>query len=166
MTRHSLDRDSSYLYRIQPHPFYGFSTGLDAKGRQAIVGILDDEEILLFFTSDGDLHQTIQRSPQQFKEREPSVDLESKVRVLADTSLVKQSSISVKKFHVRLGRNKRDSTAWEYDGIGIEDVPWHFRRSETGEYDAEIAKWFARGDFVLWWGNDFDLNVEGEVMSS
>jgi hypothetical protein len=62
------------------------------------------------------------------------------------------------------------------DDIGIEPLPSSFR-SFLSEPDAEapedqrqyrklIDDWLARGDYVLVWGNEYDVNKDGEIVFS
>jgi hypothetical protein len=61
----------------------------------------------------------------------------------------------------------------EFD-LGIENLPrhmQHFRSNpdESSEEDKRelpkmIEEWIAEGNFVFWWGNDYYLDKEGEII--
>lgn len=60
--------------------------------------------------------------------------------------------------------------------IRIDDIPEHYQKflSDPSQYEPErqeelagdIRKWVDDGDFVLWWGEDYYVDKEGEVVSS
>jgi hypothetical protein len=216
-------RDKNYLYSLQSHKEYGFSTGIDKQRRQVLLGILEPQLLALFFTPTGDLIMTEKRmlgsrigkgsTPRHMPDSDLLGDHPEVVAWQEELGLV-EKQILIKKFFVPLshfqpmdmtqsqvrkdedliehsGREKHaypdsptaetsgagtDSKPWEYEGIGIEDVPWHhleylanptaFEEEERADLSTRIQDWLDRGDFVLWWGNDYDVNKNGEVVSS
>jgi hypothetical protein len=216
-------RNKDYLYSLQSHKEYGFSTGIDKQGRQVLIGILEPQLLALFFTPTGDLITTEKRllgsqivngnRPRHMPDSDLLGDNPEILAWQEELGLV-EKQILIKKFFVPFshfqikdttqsqvrkdedsiehsGREKAagpdsssaesrraetDSKPWEYEGIGIEDVPWHhleflanpsaFEEEEQANLPTRIQEWLDRGDFVLWWGNDYDVNNHGEVVSS
>ena len=61
-------------------------------------------------------------------------------------------------------------------GVGVEDLsedlreyavsPDHFTATEQEERNDTLLAWKAEGLFVLWWGQDYFMNQDGDVTSS
>lgn len=174
-------RDNDHLYTITSHSEYGFSCGIDREGRQLLIGVLEPSVIALFFDHTGAFLFEDQRSmytnAQSRKEAEPTAmasdlrELETWKKELGLT----EGAIRIHKFRWPKDTSKQVEP-WEYNGIGIEDLPWHlmecvndpgiYNKLESNGFAERIHEWIDRGDFVLWWGNDFDMNKDGKVMSS
>src|SRR5262249_18458043 len=86
------------------------------------------------------------------------------------------ATIGVHKFVVLDESGSRDETAYEQDGIGIQDYPASFydtlanpdaHTEEEREHVLEaLPRWEESGQFVLWWGNDYWFDGTGECVAS
>jgi hypothetical protein len=172
-------RHGDYVYLLQGNGEYGFGTGKDPSGRQVLFGILGDERIGVFFDEKGRVESSRIEGVQH---SDPAAGAPSAVDSLypelaswSQELGVVPETIRIQRFHIPLERDQ-PSKPWEYDGVGIEDLPWHYRaflanpatveERDRKTLQEEIENWIRRGDFVLWWGNDFDINRDGEVVSS
>ena len=145
-----------------------FTTGIDGQGRQVLMGLLfgatSPEVVGVFFDKSGDLLGSVVEpvAPRLDENDEVAAD-----RTLADvrsTIGLTPASIFIKKF--RLDDRQ----------VGISDLPEHYQdflnnpeefdEQRRAELSGDVQRWFSEGDFVLWWGEDYYLDKDGDVSSS
>jgi hypothetical protein len=173
------ERDASHLYPIQSEPSYFFFAGTTPHG-QVLMGLACPYLVAYYFDSEGNLTGGDRRCLDFLRPSgvyaggEPIPEQVQTYNVYDDRIPIllqewqremgfREQSIRVKRF--------ADS---EF-GIGIRDYPEHFsevmsdpettEEEKANELECE-SQWEADGQFVLWWGNDYWLNGEGEVTSS
>jgi hypothetical protein len=145
-----------------------FTTGIDGQGRQVLMGLLfgaaSPEVVGVFFDKSGDFLGSV---AEPVGPRPNEDDEAAAYRTLAGlqrTIGLTPASISIKKF-------------WLADRqVGISDLPEHYQDflNNPGEFDerrraelsGDVQRWFLEGDFVLWWGEDYYLDKDGDVSSS
>ena len=58
----------------------------------------------------------------------------------------------------------RDHADW---GIILQNDPFYYpTRKERDQMRRQLAEWDKAGNFVVWWGEDYSMNAEGEVFST
>lgn len=90
-------------------------------------------------------------------------EITSGMKDWAEQLQIVTGTISIKKFFVP-----------EY-WVGIKDLPDHYQdvldnpndyKSELDDLYVEINEWQSRGDYVLWWNDEYYMSQEGEVIST
>ena len=171
------NRPESYLYSIQPEQRHLLDAGVTADGTQVLIGLYCPDLVAIFFAGDGSL-QEVRKRPLPFDavsifDERISTQLGEWKKELTFRPRV----ISVKRFFVLEKTIPTPENAWHRDGIGIVEIsPPHFHAmlanpdiytTEDLEFvQKQIPEWWASGQFVLWWGNDYWLDNTGEIVSS
>jgi hypothetical protein len=132
-----------------------FSTGVTGDKRQVLMGIQSHELIAVFFDSKGHLLEVQVREISGDRTNEALLEWKRAIRY-------KPKTITVRKFFL-------------YDRyIGIEVFPRHFSEFLENPNDpiyddqqrlslsSEITKWGERGDFVVWWNEEYWVDKKGE----
>jgi hypothetical protein len=145
-----------------------FTAGVDGQGRQVLMGILfgatSPEVVAVFFDRLGDYLGSL---AEPVVPRPSENDEVAAGRALAGVQSaigLTPASITVKRF-------------WLDDRhVGISDLPEHYQdflnnpekfdEQRRAELSGDVQRWFSEGDFVLWWGEDYYLDKEGDVSSS
>jgi hypothetical protein len=154
-------------YAIRNNGHY-FTTGVDGQGRQVLIGLLfgatSPEVVAVLFDKSGDYLSSV---AEPIVPRTGENDGAAAERTLAEV----RSAIGLSPAHILIKK------FWLNDRqVGIADLPEHYqdflrapeefdeqRRAELLE---DVRRWFSEGDFVLWWGEDYYLDKDGDVSSS
>ena len=151
------------LFRIRNNRHY-FYTGQLPGGQQIMMGIQLPEILAVYFDKAGRF--------QKFESRRLQGTLSSH----DDSGALAQLRAWQKELHFAAGpiRVKKffDTQRW----VGIRELPEHyeeviehperFESSRLEQLQADIQEWRARGDFVLYWSENYYLDKNGEVVSS
>lgn len=142
-----------------------FDAGILRDGQQVLVGVQFPQIVAIRFSSQGSLiGGTVVASAASgsgaLVDNHAAAELDRWKRKVG----FQPTAITVEAFFLR--------DRW----IGIEDLPQHYRevldRPENFDEDRrlvlldDIRQWQQRGDFVLYWDEDYYLNRSGEVVSS
>lgn len=150
-------------YPICPHQDV-FDAGVLPDGQQVLVGLQLPELVVVRFSSEGML---------------------SGVEVVAsiapkNCSMAEQASTELDRWKAEVGYRAMTITVQPFflrdRWIGIADLPQHYQEvldqpegfdeDIRGNLLDDIRQWQLRGDFVLYWDEDYYLNKDGEVVSS
>ena len=164
MTKTHAD-NTLHTIRYRPRTFY---TGVMADGKQVLFGWHSDFVAVLIFDTMGNLLET--------REYPLGIDLKQgygpvvEARALWEILTIKAalhfrgSSIHVKPFFVE---------KWQLGikpfPLDLEDYlthPQDFSDDDAADYRADIARWIAEGNCVLYWGEGYDhfLKRDGNTM--
>lgn len=176
----TLTRSAEWRYAIKAEDSHGMYAGLIRDGRQVLMGLYCPHLMAIFFDADGRLLEA-QRKRLSYLEPQENVYDRYDPRI-AEELLAWQMElefepavIRVRKFFVPDNPKFAKESSWVQNGIGIEDYSYHFAYilsdpdtpAEEKEGVLESLKsWDEEGQFVLWWGNDYWLDKEGEFVSS
>jgi len=140
--------------------------------RQVLMGLLCPELVAVFFDSEGNLLE-VQKRALPFKLKRMGEDgpfdiydgrIPEQLLQWQKAMGFRPATIRVKMFFL------------PEQGIGIEDLPNHFRefledpsnfdKEEREYYPGLINEWKKEESFVLWWAKDYYMNKEGEIEST
>lgn len=154
-------------YTIRNNGHY-FTTGIDGQGRQVLIGLLfgatSPEVVAVLFDKSGDYLGSVAEPivPRPDENDEAAAD-----RTLAEV----QSAISLTPASIVIKKFWLDDRQ-----VGISDLPEHYQdflnnpeefdEQRKAELSEDVRRWFSEGDFVLWWGEDYYLDKDGDVSSS
>ncbi|NUQ05786.1 MAG: hypothetical protein HUU31_17985 [Anaerolineae bacterium] len=173
------------LFPIQEHPYRSIYPGRSKEGHPLIGFTRYDYIVIARFATNGELQgaevvdwtrpkvQREDESPDAFiKAREQEFELtRAHLRTLGFASL---ETVSVQKFwlpgtdfigitqypvHLAPFLEPHESEYEDIDPISLDD----FERDELRE---QLREWRERGDFVLYYGNDYWCDPDGEINSS
>ena len=151
-------------YTIAGCDDYGFYTCTAANGHQLLFGIQLPELVVVDFDRDGILTEVAVR-PLRTTTTDPYDD-----EVARELEEVKRelgwrpSAIHVAEFFLPdrwIGIRRLPDHYQE-----LTDHPERFSEPQRAELEDDIGHWMARGDFVLYWNEDYYLDRDGEVVSS
>ena len=147
--------EEPHIYPIQNDGLH-FYTGLLPSGRPVLMGVQRPELVLVEFDKNGGVVQVVTH--------DSSRDEENTLRSWQTEIGLQPGTIFVCAFFL--------TERW----IGIHDLPDHYQDALNApqNYDAEerdflqneAALWKERGDFVLYWNEDYYLNRDGVLESS
>lgn len=163
-----MAKDTERRYPIKSHEGYGFCAGITSDNKQVLMGLLCPSIAAIFFDSEGTLLHVEQHPVNFFQGVNPPYNIyDKRIPTLILAWLMEigfqPATIKVKKFFSQV----------RY--VGIEDYPSHFEEilndpkesvEEKNDIRESMRLWDKDGQFVLHWGNDYWLNVSGEVVSS
>jgi hypothetical protein len=153
----------THLYTIRPGQDV-FDAGVLPDGQQVLVGFQLPELVVVRFSSQGVL-----------------TGVEVIATVASDNgSAAEQASIELIRWKSEIGFRATAITVEPFflrdRWIGIADLPQHYQEvldhpeslDEVRRWNLldDIRQWRLRGDFVLYWDEDYYLNTDGEVVSS
>jgi len=156
------------LYPIQPNENLPFSPGVDALRRRVLIGILDDYPICLWFSTHGTFLRHQVGDHGTVAPDEPLLPRTSGQAALDSVETWKQAigfhpqTIHISQFEIAA------------HPLSLYDLPqdyatyllhlYHHRDQQPDPHLLQvIANWQTEGRFVLCWGNEYWMNVDGEV---
>jgi hypothetical protein len=161
------------MYIIQKHPF-DFTTGVDKYGNQILMGLIYPYIVTILFDANGfflELRMKLvlfqaksihKNGPYMTEEPEFELKLKEQMQRWQSEFDFQEQKISIRYFFLK-----------EFS-LGIEDLPKYFQQfqqnpdefneEEKREYPKLIADWKSEENFVLWWGKDYFINKEGEII--
>jgi len=162
-TGHSYIRMSRPHYTIRPgHDV--FDAGVLNDGQQVLVGLQLPELVVVRFSSRGSLIGVTVVATVTSSNGSTADQANSELARWKAEVGFRATPITVEPFFVR--------DRW----IGIADLPQHYQEvldhPESCDKDRrldlldDIRQWQVRGNFVLYWDEDYYLNKDGEVVSS
>jgi hypothetical protein len=176
----TMIRGDAHLYPIRTEESYLLHTGFTSDNRQVLMGLYCPDIVAIFFEQNGSLLEAQKRRLSFLKPDEGVYDIYDPR--ITDELLSWQTelgfqpgTIRVKRFFVWDNPEFSSDLPWMRNGIGIQDYPDHFAEilgdpnaleEEKEALQKSLEPWEADGQFVLWWGNDYWLNREGEFVSS
>jgi hypothetical protein len=150
------------LYTIQ-HDGWHYHAGRIRSGTQVLMGVQLPELVMVEFDDEGGFLRTLQRALSRAAvsdEDQRARELERWQEELGFTP----GAISVHRYFL--------PERW----IGIRDLPDHYQEvldrpealteERRRELEEDIRLWRERGDFVLYWDEDYYLDRDGELQSS
>ena len=162
-TKHTYKKMSRQHYTIQPSHDV-FDAGVIPDGQQVLVGLQLPELVVVRFSKQGSL---------------------TGVTVFATVgssngSTADQANAELARWEAEIGFRATPITVEPFflldRRIGIADLPQHYQEvldhPESVDKDRrldlldDIRQWQVRGDFVLYWDEDYYVNKDGEVVSS
>jgi hypothetical protein len=176
----TFTRSAEWRYAIKAEDTHCMYSGLTRDGRQVLMGLYYPCVVAVFFDSDGRLMDVHRRQPSYLKPQEDLHDMyNSRITEEALAWQVElgfeSAVIRVRKFFVPDNPKFAKDPFWTRDGIGIEDYSDHFAdilsEPNASAEDKEdvlesLKRWDEEGLFVLWWGNNYWLNKDGEFVAS
>jgi hypothetical protein len=175
-----VERASGHQYLIQSHESYFFWAGRTKDRTQVLMGLACPYLVGFFFDLGGNLigvqkrHLEFLQPSGVFVDGEP-IQGQVKIYDIYDEEI----PIRLDEWQQEIGFQEQIISVKRFAdpaiGIGIRDYPEHFAEvlsdPEASEEEKEgvlesLPEWEADGQFVLWWGNDYWLNGDGEVTSS
>jgi hypothetical protein len=155
---------------IQNQTYY-FRTGHLVNANQVLISAQLPELVMIEFDKDGGYMRTLVKElPHELLSSIKgrlwidSDDLFIEIDKWANETGIKQGTISVQKFYI------------PERSIGIRDLPDHYQEAidQADDYDEDerreiledVHLWCERGDFVLWFTQDYYMTAEGEVDST
>lgn len=154
---------SKRKYAIRPgQPV--FDAGVLPDGQQVLIGVQLPELVIVLFSADGALNgESVIPLPGSGSR----VTIDEAVAGLAHW----KAAVGFRAETIRV-----DAFFLQNRWIGIEDLPKHYKElldhSEGLEEERrlelleDVRQWKSRGDFVLYWDEDYYLDKDGEVVSS
>ncbi|MEX1041197.1 MAG: hypothetical protein WDZ51_11230 [Pirellulaceae bacterium] len=144
---------------------YVFETGVLPDGQQVLVGIQLPELVAVRFSSQGALI---------------GVDVVATDSLGSGSMVYDQANAELARWKSGVGFQAMAINVQAFflhdRWIGIEDLPQHYQevldhpesiaKERIEELLNDIRRWRLRGDFVLFWDEDYYLNKVGEVVSS
>jgi hypothetical protein len=158
------------LFPIRTYEGYGFYAGLTADGCQILAAVDGQTLLIVRFDAAGSIVES------HWWELAPGEDVEVLLRRQLGW---KRALVRVKRFRVPLGprqpRNPIQLGLVGEDGFAVAPMPLSWQESiddaddlgsEREDFAAMVQGWVNRGDFALYWGNEYLLNSSGEVVGS
>lgn len=161
-----LGASTSRLYTLST---YGtaFQTGVTPSGEQVLLGVYELSMVLVRFDASGELLGVERRPLSGMDTTSPVVSEQVKEQLaawLAELSWVEQP-IRVFKFllsdcRVYISDFPNWAIVLYYDPDSCTDL------EERRQSREQMASWEEAGKFVFWWGNDYHMNKDGEVIAT
>jgi hypothetical protein len=158
------------LYPVRSAEGYGFYAGQTANGRQLLAAVDARALLVVLFDSNGDLRES---HWWQLSGDEDARELLRR-RLEWEPALVR-----VKRFRIPIGpAQARDPLQFALvgeDGFAIVPIPLDWQSDlqeaeslgiEQEDFAAMVQGWVDRGNFALYWGNEYHLDSSGEVVGS
>jgi hypothetical protein len=162
------------MYRIQTHPMLDYCVGHDKHGQAVLLGIRYPYLVAVLFDQVGRLVE-IRIRPLGFQA--PAI-YKGGPYITEDPLFLEKVHNQRSQWEVEFGFKEGPIVVERFFLpqllIGIEDLPRHLQRflhhptefstDEQSNYPAIIQDWRTNGNCVLWWGTDYYLNRDGEVI--
>jgi len=159
------------LYPILSHDWYAFYAGHLPDGRQLLAGVDGCRVVLGFFEPGGEFIDVERRTLPEGEEVEQYLSKEFGYR---------PSLVRVKRFRIPpekgqvidplqlalVGESGFAIAPFPLDWQDFFNDPSSFCEEDRESYTKMIRGWVAREDFALYWGNEYFLNRDGEVVGS
>ncbi len=158
------------LYPVETHSNYGFFAGLAADARQILAGV--DEFVLLIgiFDAKGNVIDSRYRDLQR----------DDEVAVVLNAEFGWESAlVRVKRFRFTYRNGNKQNPLQlalvGVDGFAITPFPRDWEQSiadsialgeEREDFEGMVRGWIERGNFALYWGNEYHLDNNGRVVGS
>lgn len=152
------------LYRIVGSDDYGFYACKRPDGEQLLFGIQLPEVVVLHFDERGVLRYVDARPVRTATSDPYAPELENELEEVKRELGWSPSAIDVAEFYL--------PDRW----IGVRQLPDHYQEvidhperftaDRRDVLENDIRQWLDRGDFVLYWTEDYYLDRDGEVVSS
>jgi hypothetical protein len=165
------------LYPLQPYgaeedyPF--FACGILADGRQALMGRYGRNLVLVLFAADGTFleYQTQELVSEDYA-RLNEVISEADERMILERRTAWQAELGwrnapIRIQHFRLPHYRifiADYPGWA--NVFRHDPYFYSSPQEREEVAQQVREWEASGNFVFWWGRDYHVDNEGNVIST
>jgi hypothetical protein len=151
-----------------------FIAGRERGGRQILLGLRYPYVVVLVFAASGELVEAVIR-PSLFhpKSRGPAGPYFTE-----NPDFQEKVSGQIASWQLEIGFRPGPILVQPFAlpelSLGIEDLPRHlqgfrkqpkeFSEEEQREFPGIIDEWVSEGNFVLWWGTDYYLDKQGEVI--
>jgi hypothetical protein len=159
-------------FLIQHEPDYYFSVGTCSDGRQALMGLLCPFLVTYFFDAHGSLLGS-DYQPWNYPAPRQSPD---KPYHTHDPQFKEAFAQQEKQWQEALGFQAgtiQIEAFWDEENyVGIRLLPdWLAEEPEEDPeerafWEEQLANWQTSGMFVLWWGNNYNMNADGSIESS
>jgi hypothetical protein len=158
------------LYPVRTAEGYGFYAGLGVGSRQLLAAVDGLSLLVMVFDSSGDLRESY------WWDLSPGEDVR---RALWQWFGWEPALVRVKRFGIargaRLPCDPMQLALVGEDGFAIAPLPLDWLssiddpaslRAERDDFAAMVQGWGDRGNFVLYWGNEYQLDGNGEIVGS
>jgi hypothetical protein len=151
-----------------------YIAGRDRGGRQVLMGLRYPHVAVMVFAASGELVETIIR-PSLFC---PKLTATGGPYFTEDPDFQERLSRQIVSWQTEIGFYERPVVVQRFAvpelSLGIENLPRHFQdfqkdpidfsEEEQREFPRIINEWTSEGNFVFWWGSDYYLNKNGEII--
>jgi hypothetical protein len=171
--------DPGRLYSVRTHDSYGFYAGRTFGGQQLLAAVDGRRLVIALFNEAGDLVEVVRPIL-------PSADITSDSRLstvlhyLAQNYGYEQQVVRVKRFQIcpdgEHAANLLQRTLIGESGLDVApfptllqeflDGPSNYNTDDYTNYCQMLSHWITDGNFVLHWGNEYQLNPDGVVIAS
>jgi hypothetical protein len=158
------------LYPIRTHEGFGFYAGRARGGRQLLAAVDGGDVVAALFTCPGDLLET------QSRHLSPSGEVESELREWFGWE---PTLVRVKRFRIPSGggrpRDLLQAALVGEEGFAVAPFPLDWQESlddpnslgsEREAFAEMVRGWIERENFALYWGNEYHMDSNGQVVGS